>query len=151
MLAVVAEGAEEGLIDGSVHELGGEGVVLKHVGKRVGLAFEPEFGFVVDFVNAPEEDRGGLVRVVDGCAGAGIVERSPNGYTWRKVPLVGVFGGSCNPKGTHTLTELSSKEVIPRLETVVICEFVADVDLVEFVVGYAIVAFDGHLVQRFLV
>ena len=65
-------------------------------------------------------------------------------------PLPGRCGDWWSPKRTHTITKLSSEEVIPRLEAVMICGLVADVELIERVVGHAIVALDGLLVERFL-
>ena len=150
MPAVIAEGAEERLIDCAVHELGSEGVVVEHVGERVGLAFEPEFRLLVHVVMAAEEDGGGLARVVDDCPCAGIVGRSPDGHTGQMIPLPSSFGERCSTKGTHTSAKFSDEEVIPRLEAVVICRFVADVKLVEFVVGHAIVTLDGQLAERLL-
>ena len=150
MPAVIAEGAEERLIDCAVHELGSEGVVVEHVGERVGLAFEPEFRLLVHVVMASEEDGGGFARVVDDCSCAGIVGRPPDGHTGQMIPLLGSFGERCSAKGAHTSAEFSNEEVIPRLEAVVICGFIADVELVEFVVGHPIVTLDGQFVERLL-
>ena len=66
------------------------------------------------------------------------------------LPLPSRCGDCWSPKRTHAITELPSEEVIPRLEAVMICGFVADVELIKCVVGHAIVAPDGLLVERFL-
>ena len=67
MPAVVAEGVKECLIDCAVDKLGSERVMVEHVGKRVGLGFEPKFGFLINVVMASEEDGGRFARVVDDC------------------------------------------------------------------------------------
>ena len=67
MPAVVAEGVKECLIDCAVDKLGGGRVMVEHVCKRVGLGFEPTFGFFTNVVMASEGDGGRFARVVDDC------------------------------------------------------------------------------------
>ena len=124
MPAVVAESAEVSLVDCTVHELGSEGVVAEHVGKRIGLVFEPELRVLINVAVASKEDGGGFARVVDDCRCTG------NGHRRHWIPLLTSFG-DLSPERTHTITEWSSEEVIPRLEAIVLYGFVADIELIE--------------------
>ena len=81
MPAVVAEGAEERLVDGAIHELGGQGVVVEHVGQGVGLAFNPKYRFLVNLILTANEEGGGLACVVDICPFV-FVGRSPDRHAW---------------------------------------------------------------------
>ena len=63
--AVIGEGAEEGLVECSADEVGGEVVVDEHVVQGVGLAFEPEGRGLLDIVASAQEDGAGFAGVVD--------------------------------------------------------------------------------------
>ena len=107
--AVVAQRAEEGLVDCAADELGRERVESEHVEDRVGLAFEPEFVATFDVVCDVEGPR--FARVGD----------------------YGVVVWGCD--GTDAFSELAREEVVPRCEAVVFCTRVALVDLFELVGG----------------
>ncbi len=65
MPAVVAEGAEIGLVDSAADEMGRQVIVIEHVGERVRLALEPERGGLVDVGAAAQEDGAGFAGIVD--------------------------------------------------------------------------------------
>lgn len=106
--SVVVEGREEGLVDGSAHEV--LGVVLlvqvlrsEHVAQRVLVVFEPELISQLDV-------EAGLGRVGEGGGLAGIHDHVLRGEAF----------GSALPNGPLPFFELPEKPLVPVFEAVVL-------------------------------
>ena len=116
--AVVAEGGEEGLVDGGVGEVGvGDGVVGEHVLDGVGLGLDPEAVAGLDAVG--DLVGGGLAGVGDD----------------------GLVVGVCD--GADARAVEAGEEVVPGGEAVVGGGGVADVEVFEGVGGSACFVGDG--------
>ena len=128
--AVVAEGAEVGLVDGPADELMGRFVAVEHVVERVRLTFEPKGGGFVDIVAPAEEDRTGFAGVVN-----------EGGVFFAK----GLFGEKVSyaflVERPNAFAELPGEEVVPGSKAIVWGGRIADVELFKGIVGRAVVAF----------
>ena len=128
--AVVAEGAEIGLVHGSANETGRQSVMVQHVAERVRLTLEPERGRLADIGAAAQEDGAGFAGVVDeGCVLGNGAWLPTDGRAHVICGLGKEATQAFYCEGPHAFTKLPGEEIVPGGEAIVLGGGVADVEL----------------------